>query len=232
MPGHLRLPARTAVAGLTGYDEGRWWVQDLAASIPARLLGKGDGRTALDLCAAPGGKTMQLAAAGFRVTAVDASESRLARLSENLARTGLAADIMRADVLAWAPAEPVDAILLDAPCSATGIFRRHPDVLHRFRPKMLAELADLQTRMLGTGRGLAEAGRHTRLFRLLAGAGGRRAGRRPLPLRPVPILRSTPSSRASLPLESRSPVASCGFFRARSRPTAGPTASSSHASGD
>jgi 16S rRNA (cytosine967-C5)-methyltransferase len=148
MPGHLRLPARTAVAGLTGYAEGRWWVQDVAASIPARLLGRGDGRIVLDLCAAPGGKTMQLAAAGFRVAAVDASESRLARLSENLARTGLGAELVQADMLAWAPAAPVDAILLDAPCSATGIFRRHPDVLHRFRPKMLIELADVQSRML------------------------------------------------------------------------------------
>ncbi|HEX5181847.1 MAG TPA: RsmB/NOP family class I SAM-dependent RNA methyltransferase [Allosphingosinicella sp.] len=148
MPGHLRLPARTAVSGLAGYHEGQWWVQDVAASIPARLLGKGEGRTALDLCAAPGGKTMQLAASGFRVAAVDASESRLARLSDNLARTGLAADIVQADMLVWAPAAPADAILLDAPCSATGIFRRHPDVLHRFRPKALAELAEGQSRML------------------------------------------------------------------------------------
>ena len=148
MPDHLRLPTRTAVAGLTGYGEGKWWVQDVAASIPARLLGTGDGRTALDLCAAPGGKTMQLAAAGFRVTAVDASESRLARLSENLARTGLGAEIAQGDVLAWTPAEAADAILLDAPCSATGIFRRHPDVLHRFRPKALAGLADVQAQML------------------------------------------------------------------------------------
>ena len=89
MPGHLRLPRGTAVAGLTGYGEGKWWVQDISASVPARLLGAGEGRTVLDLCAAPGGKTMQLAAAGWSVTAVDVSESRLARLSENLARTGL-----------------------------------------------------------------------------------------------------------------------------------------------
>jgi 16S rRNA (cytosine967-C5)-methyltransferase len=148
LPGHLRLPYRTAVPGLTGYGEGRWWVQDVAASMPARLLGAGEGRTALDLCAAPGGKTMQLAAAGFRVTAVDASASRLARLSENLARTGLAADIVAADVMAWQPPEPVDAILLDAPCSATGIFRRHPEVLHRLRQRTLAELAQGQSAML------------------------------------------------------------------------------------
>jgi 16S rRNA (cytosine967-C5)-methyltransferase len=148
LPGHLRLPSRTAVAGLTGYGEGRWWVQDIAASIPARLLGAGEGRTALDLCAAPGGKTMQLAAAGFRVTAVDASESRLARLRENFARTGLAAEVVTADVLRWEPREPVDAILLDAPCSATGIFRRHPEVLHRVRERAIAELAEGQAAML------------------------------------------------------------------------------------
>lgn len=148
MPGHLRLASRTAVAGLTGYGEGRWWVQDVAASIPARLLGPGEGRSALDLCAAPGGKTMQLAAAGFRVTAVDASQSRLARLSENLARTGLSATAVAADVMAWEPEEPVDAILLDAPCSATGIFRRHPEVLHRVRERAVAELAETQKAML------------------------------------------------------------------------------------
>jgi 16S rRNA (cytosine967-C5)-methyltransferase len=148
LPGHLRLPSRTAVAGLTGYGAGRWWVQDVAASIPARLLGSGEGRTALDLCAAPGGKTMQLAAAGFRVSAVDASESRLARLGENLARTGLSAGIVAADVMAWRPPEPADAILLDAPCSATGIFRRHPEVLHRVRPRAVAELAEAQSAML------------------------------------------------------------------------------------
>jgi 16S rRNA (cytosine967-C5)-methyltransferase len=148
MSGHLRLPARTAVAGLTGFGEGGWWVQDVAASLPARLLGAGAGRTALDLCAAPGGKTMQLASAGFAVTAVDSSESRLARLSENLARTGLSAGIVAADVMKWQPNEPADAILLDAPCSATGIFRRHPEVLHRLRERTLAELAEGQKAML------------------------------------------------------------------------------------
>ncbi len=148
MPGHLRLAHGTAVAGLTGYGEGRWWVQDIAASLPARLLGAGAGRTALDLCAAPGGKTMQLAAAGFRVTAVDASTSRLARLRENLERTGLAAEIVAADIARWQPPAAVDAILLDAPCSATGIFRRHPDVLHRVRPRAIAELEGQQSAML------------------------------------------------------------------------------------
>ncbi|HET9429501.1 MAG TPA: methyltransferase domain-containing protein [Allosphingosinicella sp.] len=152
MPGHLRIARGTAVAGLTGFGEGSaggsWWVQDIAASLPARLLGPGEGRTVLDLCAAPGGKTMQLAAAGWKVTAVDVSQSRLARLSENLARTGLSADIVTADIMEWRPSEPVDAILLDAPCSATGIFRRHPDVLHRARPRAIAQLAEVQKAML------------------------------------------------------------------------------------
>ncbi|WP_129792075.1 RsmB/NOP family class I SAM-dependent RNA methyltransferase [Sphingosinicella sp. CPCC 101087] len=148
VPGHLRLPRGSAVAGLAGYGEGRWWVQDISASIPAGLLGPGDGRTALDLCAAPGGKTMQLASAGWRVTAVDISESRLARLCENLARTRLEAEIVAADVMSWQPSEPVDAILLDAPCSATGIFRRHPDVLHRVRPSAIGGLAEAQKAML------------------------------------------------------------------------------------
>jgi 16S rRNA (cytosine967-C5)-methyltransferase len=148
LPGHVRIPGRTAVAGLTGYGEGQWWVQDIAASLPARLFGPGEGRTALDLCAAPGGKTMQLASAGFDVTAVDSSESRLARLSENLSRTQLRAKVVAADVLKWSPPAKVDAILLDAPCSATGIYRRHPDVLHRVRPRAVAELAEVQAKML------------------------------------------------------------------------------------
>lgn len=146
-PGHVRLPAGTRVDRLDGYGEGAWWVQDLAASLPARLIGTGAGDV-LDLCAAPGGKTLQLAAAGWRVTAVDAAASRLARLDDNLARTRLAASVVEADVMSWAPPAPVDAILLDAPCSATGIFRRHPDVLHRVRPADIAHLAGIQAAML------------------------------------------------------------------------------------
>ncbi len=145
--GQLRLDEKGPVAMLPGYAEGDWWVQDLAASMPARLLGKGAG-TVLDLCAAPGGKTLQLAAAGWQVTAVDVSESRLARLHENLERTGLEAAVVEADLLQWQPSGPVDAILLDAPCSATGIFRRHPDVLHRVRPSLIREMAELQGKLL------------------------------------------------------------------------------------
>ena len=147
-PGHVRLPAESDVPALPGYAEGQWWVQDLAASIPARLLGAGDGRSVLDLCAAPGGKTMQLAAAGWRVTSVDQSQRRLERMQANLARTGVEASVLRADLTQWEPAEPADAILLDAPCSATGIFRRHPDVLHRIGPRQIAEMAEIQTALL------------------------------------------------------------------------------------
>lgn len=149
MPRHLRLPRGEAVAGLAGFGAGDWWVQDISASMPARLLGEGHGRAALDLCAAPGGKTMQLAAAGFDVTAIDASQARLERLSENLERTKLKARVVAADVMQWRPEQPADAILLDAPCSATGIFRRHPDVLYRARPRIVAELAEGQKAMLG-----------------------------------------------------------------------------------
>src|SRR5690606_25541218 len=108
-PGHVRLPRGAAVAELAGYADGAWWVQDFAASIPARLLGAGNGRRALDLCSAPGGKTLQLAAAGWQVTALDINDRRLDRLRENLSRTGLAADVVVADALTWEPAESFDA---------------------------------------------------------------------------------------------------------------------------
>ena len=147
-PGHVRMPRGAVVAELPGYAEGAWWVQDFAASLPARMLGSGEGRRALDLCAAPGGKALQLAAAGWDVTAVDVSDKRLDRLRENLARTGLAAKLWIADALNWEPAEPFDAILLDAPCTATGTCRRHPDVLHRIGPRQIAEMAKLQARLL------------------------------------------------------------------------------------
>jgi 16S rRNA (cytosine967-C5)-methyltransferase len=146
MPGHLRLAEHAAVPAIEGYGEGAWWVQDIAASLPARLIGHGTGQV-IDVCAAPGGKTMQLAAAGWQVTALDIAESRLARLSDNLARTHLSANIVAADALGWTPPALADAVLLDAPCSATGIFRRHPDVLHRIRPAIIAELAEVQARL-------------------------------------------------------------------------------------
>lgn len=160
VPGHVRLARGDAVADLPGFAEGAWWVQDLAASLPARLLGAGEGRRALDLCAAPGGKTLQLAAAGWQVTSVDASDRRLDLLRANLARTGLAASVIRADALAWSPDAPFDAILLDAPCTATGTCRRHPDVLHRIGGRQIAEMAQLQERLLARAAGwLAPGGR-------------------------------------------------------------------------
>ncbi len=159
-PGHLRVARGARVEELPLYAEGGWWVQDFAAALPARLLGAGSGRRVLDLCAAPGGKTLQLAAAGWRVTALDISDKRLDLLRANLARTGLAADIVVADALGWAPDQPFDAILLDAPCTATGTIRRHPDVIHRIGPARIAEMADLQRRLLARAAGwLAPGGR-------------------------------------------------------------------------
>lgn len=150
-PGHVRLQDPGAITALSGFAEGAWWVQDISASIPARLLGAGSGRHVLDLCAAPGGKTMQLSAAGWDVTGVDISAKRLERLTANLDRTGLKATLLQGDIETWMPPSdivPADAALLDAPCSATGIFRRHPDVLYRVGDRQISELAELQSRLL------------------------------------------------------------------------------------
>jgi 16S rRNA (cytosine967-C5)-methyltransferase len=145
-PKHVRLES-SSVADLPGFGEGRWWVQDLAASLPARLI-PSKAMDVLDLCAAPGGKTMQLAAAGHRVTSVDSSASRLARLRDNLERTHLTAELVEADALNWEPTRKYNAILLDAPCSATGTFRRHPEVLYRARRNVISEGAALQGKLL------------------------------------------------------------------------------------
>lgn len=157
-PGHLRLPRGTAVENLDGFAEGAWWVQDLAASLPARLLGSGHGLRALDLCAAPGGKTLQLAAAGWQVTALERSAKRAGRITQNLTRTGLSAQVVVADALEWQPDEPFDVILLDAPCTATGTCRRNPDVLHRIGPRQIAEMAELQAELLGRAAGWLKPG--------------------------------------------------------------------------
>jgi 16S rRNA (cytosine967-C5)-methyltransferase len=153
---HVRL-ASASVTELPGFGEGKWWVQDLAASLPARLFAF-DAQEVLDLCAAPGGKTMQLAAAGHRVTAVDSSESRLGRLRENLLRTHLAAELVEADALTWNSDRQFDAVLLDAPCSATGTFRRHPEVLYRARPPVIGANAELQARLLDRAASWVNAG--------------------------------------------------------------------------
>ncbi len=144
MPGHVRVPRGTPVESLEGYQEGAWWVQDLAAQIPPALLGTKLGGNALDLCAAPGGKTMALATAGWKVTALDISKRRLDTLKANLKRTGLKASTVRADALTWEPKHQFDAILLDAPCTATGTCRRHPDVLHRIGERQIAEMVEIQ----------------------------------------------------------------------------------------
>ena len=158
MPGHLRLARGDNIEKLPGFAEGAWWVQDIAASLPARLLGDGEGRHVLDLCAAPGGKTLQLAAQGWKVTALDISKRRLELLKSNLKRTGLAASTVRADALTWEPKHQFDAILLDAPCTATGTARRHPDVLHRIGARQIEEMAELQAALLDRAKGWLKPG--------------------------------------------------------------------------
>jgi 16S rRNA (cytosine967-C5)-methyltransferase len=146
--GTLRRRAGGAIGELPGYAEGAWWVQDAAATLPARLLGDVAGRRVADLCAAPGGKTMQLCAAGAAVTAVDISARRVTRLSENLARAGLAAELVTADAAQWMPAETFDAVLLDAPCSGTGTLRRHPDIAWLKDEEDVSRLTLTQDRLL------------------------------------------------------------------------------------
>lgn len=146
--GSLRLRNPGQLSTLPGYAEGGWWVQDAAAALPARLLDPQPGERILDLCAAPGGKTLQLAATGADVTALDISGPRMARVEANLARTGLTATLVTADALHWQPEAPFDAILLDAPCSATGTIRRHPDLPFVKDGSELPSLTALQSTLL------------------------------------------------------------------------------------
>jgi 16S rRNA (cytosine967-C5)-methyltransferase len=146
--GSLRRAAGGSVVALPGYAEGAWWIQDAAASLPVRLFERVAGQVVVDLCAAPGGKTAQLANAGARVTAIDRSARRLDRLVANLTRLGLNVSTMAADALIWRPDHPVDAVLLDAPCTATGAIRRHPDVPHLKQPEDVARLAVVQENLL------------------------------------------------------------------------------------
>jgi 16S rRNA (cytosine967-C5)-methyltransferase len=146
--GSVRLEGAGAVEKLAGFQEGAWWVQDTAASLPAKLLGNVQGQSVADLCAAPGGKTAMLAAGGADVTAVDISADRLKRMSGNLARLRLKVTTVTADLLTWQPEASFDAVLLDAPCSATGTIRRHPDVLIAKSPEIIASLASLQAQLL------------------------------------------------------------------------------------
>ena len=157
--GGLRLPpGQGDVARLVGYGEGAWWVQDLAAGLPARLLRATAGETVVDLCAAPGGKTAQLAAAGADVISVDRDAGRLKRLAENLDRLGLAAATVEADATQWRPPEPVAGVLLDAPCSASGTLRRHPDVARLKAPGDIAPLTALQDKLLAAAAEMVAPG--------------------------------------------------------------------------
>jgi 16S rRNA (cytosine967-C5)-methyltransferase len=156
--GSVRYPAGTAVADIPGFAEGRLWVQDAAAALPARLLAVRPGERVADLCAAPGGKTGQLAAAGASVVAVERDAARLARLRGNLRRWGLMAELVQADATTWRPAERFDAVLLDAPCSATGTIRRHPDVMRLKRPSDIGSLSAAQDGLLAAAIGLLKPG--------------------------------------------------------------------------
>jgi 16S rRNA (cytosine967-C5)-methyltransferase len=157
--GSVRFLPKGRIDELPGYAEGAWWVQDAAASLPAHLLGDVAGMRVADLCAAPGGKTAQLASAGASVVAVDSSKTRLKLLARNLERLGLEAETVLADAAKWQPGERFDAVLLDAPCSSTGTIRRHPDIPYLKSPKDIAALAALQTRLLDNAASLLKPGR-------------------------------------------------------------------------
>ena len=158
--GSLRLSSGAGIPELPGFAEGAWWVQDASAALPAKLLGDLNGKTVIDLCAAPGGKTAQLASTGANVIAVDRSAKRLERLKENMMRLDLTdrVDITVGDGSVWQPSDPVDAVLLDVPCSATGTLRRHPDVMHLKSNEDVARLGDLQERLLSNAAKMVKAG--------------------------------------------------------------------------
>jgi len=156
--GSLRLNHRGPVTALPGFDDGQWWVQDAAAALPVRLLGDVRDHAVLDLCAAPGGKTAQLAAAGARVTALDRAPERLQQLERNLARLRLEAETKTADAGEWRPAQPADAVIVDAPCSATGTIRRHPDVAWLKRASDVASLVPAQSRLLNAATEMIKPG--------------------------------------------------------------------------
>ncbi len=156
--GTLRLDHRGPVTALSGFDAGKWWVQDVAAALPVRLMGDIRGRTVLDLCAAPGGKTAQLAAAGAQVTALDRSPERLRQLEHNLARLRLPAETEVADACAWRPSQPADAVIVDVPCSATGTIRRHPDVAWLKNSGDVASLVPAQSRLLAAAATMVRPG--------------------------------------------------------------------------
>ncbi|MBI1361305.1 MAG: methyltransferase domain-containing protein [Alphaproteobacteria bacterium] len=156
--GSVRLPAGATLTELPGYASGDWWVQDAGASLAAKLLGDVAGFRVADLCAAPGGKALQLAAAGAHVTAIDISRQRLALVRENAARVGASMDIIEADAREWRPAAPLDAVLLDAPCSALGVLRRHPEGAWRRDPAGLARFPKAQAALLAAAGDMLKPG--------------------------------------------------------------------------
>lgn len=156
--GSLRLQSGAGMVDMPGYAAGAWWVQDTAAALPAKLLGDVRGRDVADLCAAPGGKAMQLAAMGAKLSAIEMSKQRIGRLRENAERAQLAMDIVEADARTWRPALPLDAVLLDAPCSALGIIRRHPEGVWRRDPKDLARFPSVQRALVDAARDMLKPG--------------------------------------------------------------------------
>ncbi|WP_245281793.1 RsmB/NOP family class I SAM-dependent RNA methyltransferase [Hyphomicrobium sulfonivorans] len=156
--GSVRLAAGGRIEDMPGFSEGAWWVQDAAAALPAKLMGDVRGKSIVDLCAAPGGKTAQLVSAGAEVTALDLSPQRIERLQQNLARLGLSAETVAADAGEWAPERTFDGVLLDVPCTATGTIRRHPDILRLKRLEDIAALAEIQSRLLDQAAKLVAPG--------------------------------------------------------------------------
>jgi 16S rRNA (cytosine967-C5)-methyltransferase len=158
--GSLRLASAGNITDLSGFEDGQWWVQDAAAALPAKLLGEIKDKTVIDLCAAPGGKTAQLAAAGANVMALDRSAKRLEKLKENMTRLKLGSqvEVQAGDGAVWQPSEPADAVLLDAPCTATGTIRRHPDVMHLKGQRDIIQLCDVQARLLENAAKMVKSG--------------------------------------------------------------------------
>ena len=199
--GTVRTLLQGSVTMLPGFTEGEWWVQDAAAALPARLFGDVAGKRIADLCAAPGGKTAQLAQAGAKVTALDRSPARMARLRDNLARLALEAETVVADAVEWpGTADGFDGVLVDAPCTSTGTIRRHPDVAWLRQEADIAALAALQGRLLRKAAGLLKSGGTPGLLHLFARAGGRRGRHRRIARR-----RTGPAPRAGGSTGSRGP---------------------------
>ncbi len=197
--GSVRFPPGTRVGDIPGFDRGELWVQDAAAALPAMLLRVRPGEVVADLCAAPGGKTAQLVAAGAKVTALERDPARLDRLAGNLARWGLPAELVRADATDWTPGGVFDAILLDAPCSATGTIRRHPDVPHLKRASDIRSLAAAQERLLTAAAAMLKPG--GRLVYAVCSMQPEEAAARIAGLRPDPFM---PDELAAIP-EARTP---------------------------